>query len=183
MYLKKMENRRIMVRENSTGKLLADTKVLEAVSERNVVKIAANSVTDRKTAEVKVLIFGEDALYEFEGTIRAGVLLNMIEVALSKGREKESRAETRYPIDSDGVIEAIIYKDKKVFLRKPVWIMVQNVSVNGLLIKTYAESLQQGDQIQVLIDIKGKKLRKKYEIVRRQEKTSWDEEYGCRGID
>lgn len=183
MNLRRLQGNRIVVRNAETGELLADTKIIDSVPERNVVKIFSNSVTTRKTTQITALIFDKNALYEYDGKMGGLMTSNMLEVALSKGKEKESRCETRYPVKTDGIIEAIIYKHCKVFLRRPIWVTTKNISVNGVLMSTYAGSLQVGDQIQVALDLQGKELRKKYEVVRKQRGGNWTEEYGCKGID
>lgn len=182
MVVKQMESCKVVLRDAENGQLVAETRISEIDAARNAIKIPANSVMERATKAVTVLIFGRDSLYEFYGVMRGQVLANTIEVALGKGQERENRSDVRYPVDTDGVVEAILYHHCKVILRKPIWVMTKNISANGVLIRTFAGSFEVGDQIQLLLDLKGRELRKQYEIVRKQNGGIWTEEYGCRGV-
>ncbi len=182
MVIRQLEGCKVVLRDAENGDLLAETQIVEADPRRNVIKIPASSVSVMGSKPVTVLVFGRDTLYEFYGMMRGLNLANTVEIALGKGCSRENRADVRYPVNTDGVVEAILYKHCKVILRKPVWVMTKNISANGVLIRTFAGSFEIGDQIQLLLDLKGREMRKHYEIVRKQNGGIWTEEYGCRGI-
>ncbi|SFQ42585.1 PilZ domain-containing protein [Lachnospiraceae bacterium XBB1006] len=182
MVVKQMESCKVVLRDAENGELVAETRIIGIDTSRNVIKISANCVEKRETKAVTVLVFGRDSLYEYYGVMHGQIVANAIEVALGKGQEKENRANVRYPVDTDGVVEAILYRHCKVILRKPIWVMTKNISANGVLIRTFAGSFEIGDHIQLLLDLKGREMRKQYEIVRKQNGGIWTEEYGCKGI-
>ncbi|MCR4956739.1 MAG: PilZ domain-containing protein [Lachnospiraceae bacterium] len=185
MLLKKLERHRVLVRNSQTGTLIADTVIISCETMRNVIKISANSLRERKSAPVTALIFGDGELYEYHGNIRATAIGNTVEVALSKGQVKEDRTARRYPLNRDGLVEAIVYKGCKVNFRKPIWMMTLNVSKNGVLIRTFSGSFQLGDILEMAIylsDDEKQVLRARYKVVRKQNSRLDTEEYGCHMI-
>lgn len=59
---------------------------------------------------------------------------------------------------------------------------IDNISVNGVLIRTMAGSLAVNDRVQIFIDLEKGTIRNIYEVCRVIHENIWTEEYGCRLI-
>lgn len=180
IYENAVKNHRILIKRVNDGKIIADTKVLRYDSLRNAVVIDAGSLLKRKPYNVNVLIFGDDKLYEFYGTITGVMVENEIEVLLGKTREKEDRKRTRYTVSMNGFVKVIQIKQQNVTLRKPIVIVTINMSSNGILLRTGSGTFFVGSKFQILLEIEGKRMEFDCEVVRIQNSTPRTEEYGCR---
>lgn len=182
IYINGVENRRVVLRDAESGELIADTRVVECDSMRNVLRISAQSVSVKEERRVDVLVFAQDGLLEFNGVMRGTSILESVEVALSRGRERENRGSKRFPVHVEGEVEGVLYKGQTVLLNRPIRIRTRNISRKGLLFCSYPGCFEIGDQLQLSLDIQGSKLRAIYEIVRRQKEGTESEEYGCKRV-
>ena len=182
IFIKGVENRRVVLRNAESGELVADTRIVECDSKRNIIRVPAISISIKEEIRVDVLVFAQTGLQEYNGIMRGASISETVEVALSRGREKENRGSKRFPVHTEGLVEGICYKGGTVILNRPIWIRTNNISRRGLLFCSYPGCFEIGDQIQLVLDIQGSEFRAVYEVVRRQNSGTWSEEYGCRMI-
>ena len=91
IFIKGVEKRRVVLRNTETGELVADTKIIECDAKRNTIRVPAISVSEKKELRVDVLVFAQAGLQEYNGVMRGASISDSVEVALSRGREKENR--------------------------------------------------------------------------------------------
>lgn len=175
-----LKNRRILIKNTEDGKIIADTKIVRFDSLTNSVHISADSLADRKYYSISAIIFAEECLYEFFGTIRGALVDNEIEVFLGKSTEKEDRAKTRYPVSLEGSIDGIIIEGRTIRLRKAMNMQTINMSANGILMKTDSGCFRIGDCFSLNITVDEGKIQLSCEIVRIQNSNMMTDEYGCR---
>ena len=175
-----VKNRRILIRNVEDGKIIADTKIIRFDSLTNSAYISVNSLAVRKYYNISAIVFAEECLYEFYGTIRGALVDNEIEVFLGKSKEKENRARTRYPIALEGSIVGIIIENKMIRLRKSMDIRTVNMSASGILIQAYSGCFCVGDAFFMHVETGNGRMEISCEVVRIQNSGMMTEEYGCK---
>lgn len=175
-----LKNRRILIKNTEDGQIIADTKIIRFDSLTNSVHISADSLSDRKYYSISAIIFAEECLYEFCGTIRGALVDNEIEVLLGKSTEKEDRAKTRYPVSLMGSIDGIIIEGRTIRLRKAMNMQTINMSANGILMKADSGCFRIGDGFSLNLKVEEGEIKLSCEIVRIQNSSMLTEEYGCR---
>ena len=93
---KEIKNQRIIIKNVKDNRIIADTKVIRYDSAVNSVYISAHSISDKKFYQVSVVIFAENCLYNFSGSMRGVIRENEMEVFLGKCETKEDRQAVRY---------------------------------------------------------------------------------------
>lgn len=173
--------KKISVRDQQTGDLIADTKINSYDLVNKIMHIGACGVLPRRAQKVQVLVFADGGVYEYIGNLRRSFVSNEMEIALcSQAKKKEERRSRRLTIKERGVVDKIRIEGQWVTLRKPIPILTINISSNGILIRTIAGSFSVKDQIQVAVRLKSGMLRSNYEICRVVDKNTQTEQYGCR---
>lgn len=180
IYIKGAVDRHVILRNTETGELVADTRIVECDSKRNIIRIPASSTLVKEEIRVDVLVFSKTGLQEYNGVLRGASMLDSVEVALSRGRETEHRGSKRYPVHVEGIVEGICFRGQTVILNRPIWIRTINISRNGMLFQSFPSCFEVGARIQLSLDIQGSEFRAVYEVVRTQNATTWSEEYGCK---
>ncbi|MGN0348600.1 MAG: PilZ domain-containing protein [Roseburia sp.] len=182
-----LKNCRALIRNKKSGQTIADTKITDFDSRRNLIKIRSSSLMSGRIQErvllVSVLIFTKEMLLEYNGRLRMTVTANELEIELSARREREDRESVRYTLEMEGKVEGLLVKHQKIFLRKPIDTISINISERGLLLCAAAGSFEIGDCVIVFLQSDGMELRGEYEVVRTQNSNLWTEEYGCRLVE
>jgi len=177
---KDLRGRRIIVKSLNDQKMIADTKISNYDAKNNIVRVSAADIPNRKCEQICALIFGDESLYEYVGSIRNTIIANEIEILLGKSREKEDREQSRYNVSMMGTIPSVIITGWNVNLRKPIEVETINISSNGVLLQADAGSFYIGSEFMLLLEIEEKAMSLKCEVVRIQNSTIRTEEYGCR---
>lgn len=174
------KNRRILVKRQEDGKVIADTRILRYEWRSSTFYIAASSLMEKKNAQVTALVFGSDNLYEFEGSIRGSAIGNEVAVYAGKPHAKEDRAKQRYAMVAKGVVISMYFLGQEVQLNRPMVLETVNISASGILIRMDSGSFETGNSFRMVIPIEGRKLEFTCEVVRVQNDNWLTEEYGCR---
>ena len=140
-----LRSRRILIKRTEDGMLLADTRIIRFIKDRNICYISADSIAQKGNYNVTVLIFGPDKLYEYEGNLTGAVIDNEMVVLLGRHREKENRRKRRYKLLTKGIITELCFGDREVRLNKPMKLMTVNMSSDGILVKMDSGSFEKGD--------------------------------------
>lgn len=175
-----IKNCRILIKNTENGQIIADTEIIRFDGRTNSVYISADSLRERKYYNISAFIFTKKCLYELFGTIKGVLVGNEIEVLLGKGKEKESRRRTRYPVALEGIIDGIIIDDKTIKLRKAIYIQTINMSANGILMKADSGCFGIGDCFSLNLKVEDSEVQLNCKIVRIQNSSMLTEEYGCR---
>lgn len=174
------KNRRILVKRQDDGKIVADTKILRYEREKNAFYISASSLTERKSMSVTALVFGSDNLYEFEGAVKGSIIGNEAVVYAGKQHAKEDRKKQRYAIATKGIVTGLYFAGQKVSLRRPMVLETVNISSSGILIRMDSGSFEQSSCFEMVIPVEGRRLEFTCEVVRIQNDDCLTEEYGCK---
>lgn len=176
------KNCRIILKDSANENVIADTRILSVAPGKHAVKISAGSVNGRLDEDIVALIFAPSGMQQYKGKIKGPVIANEVEIALHSGGRKEDRRCERYPIQTEGVIDAIILNGQQIVLERPIEVVTVNMGKDGILIRTFPGSFEVGDRIELKIMLGESEYASRYEIVRAQNRCTWYEEYGCRDI-
>lgn len=177
---KEIKNQRIIIKNVKDNRIIADTKIIRYDSAVNSVYISAHSISDKKFYQVSVVIFAENCLYNFSGSMRGVIRENEMEVFLGKCETKEDRQAVRYSLVFEGSIEGVYIDTAKVRFHKPISVETIDMSSSGILLRAGAGFFQIGEKYSLLLKIKEDLLKMQCEIVRIQSDGTLTEEYGCR---
>lgn len=186
-----LKNRRILIKNLEDDTVIADTVILRFNSVSKSVMISADSLPEKKSYNISAMIFMDQRLFEFCGTIRGAAVENEVEVFLGKSKTKESRTRTRYPISLEGNIKGVYIDAKEVSLHKSIHIKTINMSASGVLLQADVGCFDIGEIFSLVLEIQEGVLEMQCEVVRIQGggNTPQDEgvqagplreEYGCR---
>ncbi len=178
---KNLKNCRIFVRDSITGELVADTLVEGYDAKRNVMNISASAIRGPAENRLSLLVLTKGGVLEFSGNLRK-FFSGMAEIALFGERKKEDRNFTRYDVNTEGRVEALLIGSNRVDLRKPVPVFILNLSANGILFRGDIDAFRRGSKVRVRIGLKDTAFVGEYEIVRSQNRNKETAEYGCRNI-
>lgn len=178
---KNLKNCRILLRESVTGELVADTMVEGYDSRRNMLTIASGALRGAVEHRLSLLVLAREGVLEYSGNLRK-ISNGMAEIALFGERKKESRNFTRYELKTEGRVEALLIGDTHIDLRKPVPVLILNISANGVLFRGDIDAFRRGTKVRVRVGLKDSSFVGEYEIVRSQNRNKETAEYGCRNI-
>lgn len=181
-----LKNCRVLIKDVEGKRLLADTRITDYDIYKNIAKIRPSSLTVKaeevKNGPISALVFCDNGLYEYSGSLRIVLIANEVEIKLFSGKQKESRKHLRYDIKLPGNVQALIIENQRILLRKPIEITSKNISKTGVLIQAMTGSFEPGDCLQLSLRLKDMEISGDYKVVRKQNGNLWTEEYGCRRV-
>lgn len=181
-----LKNCRVLIKDVDGKRLLADTRITDYDIYKNIAKIRPSSLTVKaeevKNGPISALVFCDNGLYEYSGSLRIVLIANEVEIKLFSGKQKESRKHLRYDIKLPGNVQALIIENQRILLRKPIEITSKNISKTGVLIQAMTGSFEPGDCLQLSLRLKDMEISGDYKVVRKQNGNLWTEEYGCRRV-
>ncbi len=176
-----MVGHKVVVRAQQDGRFLFESKVVEQNNKFHTISIALNNRSVIGNASRFSLdIFAPEHIIEYNGTLRKGAVINAIELAVYGGREKDYRTSSRYDLAGHGNVIAVGYGEQIVKLHKPLEVLVENISANGVLIvsqpsvffkKSIVKLSLKGDEFSAIL---------KCEVVRIKDRSISSTEYGCK---
>lgn len=176
----KLKNCRIIIKDARENVTIGDTLITSYDWNNNAVRVSMASVDRRGCKQVNVLIIGREHLYEYSGRFRTANIGNEIEIELYQGQERKGRSTRRYEFHAKGSVERIKIQEQFIELNKPIEVTAVNISSNGILVRTWCDSFERHQQIQIKLNMEGKDLKLECEVLRIQNSTLWTEEYGCK---
>lgn len=175
-----IKNCRIIIKDINQEKVVADTYILGYDWDSNIVRISSTSLGGQKCNELSVLIFGRNGFYEYFGKIERANVANETVIGLYSGQERKGRSSRRYEFHASGDVTRIKIEDVYVTLLRPIEFTSVNISATGILISTYKGSFNKHDKISISLPLKDKELKMECKVIRIQNSTDWEEEYGCK---
>ncbi len=167
-----------------TNEIIDRTRIISHDRKFHIIKMESNAKKEiLKRVRISVVIFSSDKPFQFFGTARKSMGFNALEVALFQGREKEGRKYGRYDVNIAGVVDAIKTKTQLLEIARPLEIEVLNVSVGGMLIKTYPYCFDVGSAFRVKLSLNGNAREFSCIVMRVLGQTSISWQYGCEFID
>ena len=173
---------RVIIREQKKNNVIADTVILGHNLITNIIKVRASAMAYRPKESVELLVFLDNKIYSYLGTVQGAVIANEMSIALYDEEQKKGRKFERYEIETSGKIEGIRIKNNMIMLRKPISVAVKNISANGVLFKGISGCLDIGMQLQLYMDVTDSGMRYEYKVVRKQSSNPETEEYGCKMV-
>ena len=168
-----LKNCRVIIREQKKNSVLADTVILGHNLLTNIIKVRE---------PVGLLVFLENKIYSYLGTVQGAVIANEMSIALYDEEQKKGRKFERYEIEASGKIEGVRIKNNMITLHKPIPVTIKNMSANGVLFKGISGCLDVGMQLQLYMDVTDSGMRYEYKVVRKQNSNPETEEYGCKMV-
>lgn len=175
-----VKNNRIIIKDLNCDKTIADTYITGCDWDTSTVRISTTSLGGQKSDNISVLIFGKNGFYEYLGKIEKANVANETVVALYSGQERKGRASRRYELQTQGEVTQIKINDTFIELRSPMEFTTLNISATGLLIRTFCDSFKKNDRIKMNLLLEDRKMELECRIIRCQNSSLWEEEYGCR---
>ena len=181
-YVKNFKKCRIMLRDATSGELLADTDIVEHDVGRNILTIGTDHLSRRGADKVIAAVFAPKGLFEYSGTVRREIPGTNMEIAVYGEKQREERGYRRYEMQTGGRVECLFINGHKVEFRRPIPVNVKNISANGILFQSGVHDFSVGDRIRLRIGFRESEFSSEYEIVRTQNRQEGFQEYGCRNL-
>lgn len=144
--------RKIFVYEESSEVAIAETVIEELELAQMIIKVKSDVLYQRNTGKVTVLVLTENAIYEFNGTLRRSHY-GMCEIALYQGKEREKRLSKRFAVESDACVDTLLSGDRAIPLKKPILMRVLNISTSGARLQAAPKMLYTGACFQLRMNI------------------------------
>ena len=173
---------RIIIRTSNTDEQLADTYIRAYDKVRDRVDVDASALYSTESQPVRVLVFTRTALLEFQGVMGSGMVSGRVEIKLSRGIEKNDRISTRYTVNMLGVCNYIRKASGEEDTETSFGIKVINMSATGVLVSAPSEHIEPKDVIRIIARKDNRRMIITCKVVRKQNTTIQDEEYGCKII-
>lgn len=174
------KNRRIIIYDIDSKSVLADTVILAADKQHYVVTVSRVVFSTKIPTRVSVLIFLDQALHEYLGTVRKVELLtSSVDIALFKGNAKENRTVQRYEINRPATVEHLVIAKQLVAVPEPIDVMVVNLSTAGCLLRANTSLFNVNTAFQLTMDSSGTQIVLQAKVLRIQRIDAGTVEYGC----
>ena len=86
-----LKNCRVIIREQKKNSVLADTVILGHNLLTNIIKVRASAMAYRPKEPVGLLVFLENKIYSYLGTVQGAVIANEMSIALYDEAQKKGR--------------------------------------------------------------------------------------------
>ncbi|MCL2079606.1 MAG: PilZ domain-containing protein [Oscillospiraceae bacterium] len=130
--------------------------------------------------DCKLLIMTSPAPCEYVGKVKK--VGGELYLALFQGQVKETRAATRYKVNTPAAIDLYICEGQEYKLYSPVKVSLLNISTSGVRFRAPFYSLNDGDQFRINMTIKGNKKSLVAETINHLDNETATTDYGCRFI-
>lgn len=168
---------RIVVRDVTTGKTIADSDILSCDVESGKIEVGTDRIVLPKGREISALVFGKSGLFESRGYVgtKTG---KKTQLFLDSGTEKNDRQAVRYQVNIHGTAETITTPagEKR---EGGFELLIFNMSEIGLLLQVPAGKIHPGDIIRFSAVSKGRCITITAEANRVEEQHGGKERVGC----
>ena len=90
-----LKNCRVIIREQKKNSVLADTVILGHNLLTNIIKVRASAMAYRPKEPVGLLVFLENKIYSYLGTVQGAVIANEMSIALYDEEQAENLSVMR----------------------------------------------------------------------------------------
>ena len=163
---------------DADGNQLCSTTVVS--HDRGAMRIEVRDMPDtlKIGAGCSMLVLTSPAPCEYQGRIASEG--NRKIIALYRGRERENRGSARFNVNSQAVIENMIYDNKASPLHTPLIIDLINISKSGFRFRSPNYTMSDGDRFQMRMKIHDSEKLLIADVVHHIDKDAGKTEYGCR---
>lgn len=170
---------RIFIHDDVSQKTIAETVITEYSKVSLVITVDSLYSELKEYQLVTVIILNSNCIYEYKGVLRKQPASSLTEIALFKGKTKESRTSKRYSVNTPAKVETLVIANRLVSLPDPLEALVLNISTKGALIKT-SSALNIGTTFQLIMSIGNKETILNTSVVRMNYIDAHNTEYGCK---
>lgn len=161
---------------NAEGVLLTEVKIYDHDRETNTISVSDSPVLS-VNLRCELLVLTSPTPFSFSGVVRLASSGTMI--TLFKGKKKENRRNTRYPLSSKATISEYIYEGKAYRLHTPITVDLMNISVNGVRIRARFNTLSANDLFNMQLKMGGRDKVLTAKVVNLKNDERDNSEYGC----
>lgn len=169
---------RAIIYDTQTNQTVADTPILDSDSLSFSIAVPRKAFSDVPPMQVSVLIPSQGSLWEYRGSIRRdSITMKTVDIALYKGKEKESRHYVRYALNAPVHIQPL--SDDTPSSPDPMEATLVNISRQGCLLRTHLTTLSPGALLQVSIHLGDAPLSLRASVLRMTPIDENTAECGC----
>ena len=169
-----------IIRDDETLEVLFDSPVLEHNMDREIITVLDEKRLLRRIDRVSLIILGKGKAYEFMGTTRKLFSDARIDIALYNCKITPIRAEPRYLINDEAVVESFVEKKSDMLRKLPLKVYIINLSATGALIEPVHVRFEVGEIIKLRFSLGGTQVTATTQILRAENSERAGERYGCR---
>lgn len=174
-----LTGRKAIIYDTNGEQTIAETTVLDFDREGQTITVRAPALDSGAYERVSILVLCEDGVHEYQGNVRGQSNPKEWEIALFRGRVKDSRANPRYVLKIPARVENLMFARRRVPLRAPLEVEVVNLSGAGVLLRAREGLLNIGTAFELRMQIAEAETVVSARVVRLTVLQADQIEYGC----
>ncbi len=172
------------IRNPGTGKEIISAQVIEHIKRTHTIRVHDYNNKDlRAIVNVNVVFRIAGSVATFKGTVRKSTGSNSVEISLYGENMTGERKQKRYDVEGYGDLEALKFDGQIVELRKPLPVMISNISSGGCLLRSSPSTFDKDAEFRLTFDFSGEQATIMCKIARKSVRTAAYAEYGCEFIE
>lgn len=170
-----------IVRDPESLAELLETVVLEHNRERAIVTVADEKRRLRLYDKVSVIILGAGMAYEYHASTRQVFnSADRVELALYNLKTTPIRAEKRYDLNGEALVESFIEIKSDMHRKLPLKVYVVNISATGALIEPVHVRFEVGEVFALRLQMGGSEVVAATKVLREDADLHGNFRYGCK---
>ncbi len=176
-------NSKIIVKDVFGMETYMESSVLEHNINFNSIRVPNNFMVDISGVnQVTVIIFTQNKLFHYFGTLNKFMSGSSVEILLFKGEIRENRLHPRYNLSVDGYVDALMFSGQTVPLRVPITVKSLNISGGGVLITAPTDAFFTGSEIRLILNVNETPTILYCSVLRVSSDEQGMSQYGCKLI-
>ena len=164
---------------NDENELIIESAITDHNRTYNTIVISDELRGLENGTPLNLLIIHSAGAAEFRGTLRS-LINNAQEIALYNERQREARGSQRHKLNVPAKINCRIIKTGREPFTPPLEIVIDNISISGVLIKSDKKSIELGSIFEIHANIHGKDAILYTSVVREDVNADNTYSFGCR---
>ena len=174
-----LKGAKVTLREEKTGELLAETKVLDYERQKRVIVVDGRGFSGEDSVRVAMLIISSRHMIECSGIARPMAGRDRWEIPLYHVQVKENRSSHRYAVTAPAKVLDLSLSGRLIPLDEPLIVTILNVSTGGVLIRTADSNLVVGSSFRIALTINGRETIVRSKVVRELTGEKGERQLGC----
>jgi hypothetical protein len=162
---------------DSNGNHLSDSVITSYSKAEQQIQLRRMPKELKVNDDCKLLVLSLPTPCEYLGKVRKSA--GSFYIALFQGQEKESRAASRYPVNTPALIDTLIVEGKHYKLHTPVDVVLINISTSGVRFRAPFFSLNDGHVFHMHMVISGSKKQLIAQVLNHLDNEPASSDYGC----
>ncbi len=172
---------RVVVKESDRDEVYFESTVLIHDRHYHNIRVSAPRGTKGRD-KVSVVIFTEQEVVRYMGTMRRTGMAGVMEIALYAGETKEDRQAKRYTVNLPATVNGMVFSDQLVELEKPLEVIAGNISTSGVMLVAPSSSFYSDNIVRINIDTEKMKTVLFGLVVRVRSLGEGFDEFGCKFV-